>query len=104
VAALAEVLPEGARIGTVDRFQGQEAPVAIYSLAASSAEDVPRGLDFLLSLNRLNVALSRARSLAVVVGSPALLRAPVHTLRQLTLVNALCRTVASSVEVALDRR
>jgi uncharacterized protein len=99
VAALAEVLPEGARIGTVDRFQGQEAPVAIYSLAASSADDVPRGIDFLLSLNRLNVALSRARALAVVVGSPALLRAPVHTLRQLTLVNALCHTVACSTEV-----
>ncbi|MGD9797706.1 MAG: TM0106 family RecB-like putative nuclease [Acidimicrobiia bacterium] len=99
VAALAEVLPEGARIGTVDRFQGQEAPVAIYSLAASSSVDAPRGLDFLLSVNRLNVALSRARALAVVVGSPALLHAPVHTLRQLTLVNALCRTVASSLEV-----
>ncbi|HEY2332757.1 MAG TPA: TM0106 family RecB-like putative nuclease [Acidimicrobiales bacterium] len=101
VAALADVLPDGARIGTVDRFQGQEAPVAIYSLAASSADDVPRGLEFLLSLNRLNVALSRARAMAVVVGSPALLRADVRTLRQLTLVNALCHTVARAEIVTL---
>jgi len=101
VAALVEALPAGARVGTVDRFQGQEAPVAVYSLAASSAEDVARGLDFLLSANRLNVALSRARSLAVVVGSPALLRAPVHRLRQLRLVNALCRFVDRADEVLL---
>jgi predicted RecB family nuclease len=93
VAELTEALPPGTRVGTVDRFQGQEAPVAIYSLAASSAEDVPRGLDFLLSTNRLNVAVSRARALAVVVGSPALLRAPVTTTKQLRLVNALCRFV-----------
>ncbi|MBW8826915.1 MAG: TM0106 family RecB-like putative nuclease [Acidobacteria bacterium] len=93
VAALAEVLPDGARIGTVDRFQGQEAPVAIYSLAASSADDVPRGLDFLLSRNRLNVALSRAQAMTVVVGSPALLDAPCHTVGQLSAVNALCRYV-----------
>lgn len=93
VAELGEALPAGARIGTVDRFQGQEAPVAIYSLAASSADDVPRGLDFLLSINRLNVAVSRARALAVVVGSPALLRAPCHTIHQLLLANALCQFV-----------
>jgi len=93
VAVLAEALPAGARIGTVDRFQGQEAPVVIYSLAASSADDVPRGLDFLLSTNRLNVAVSRARALAVIVGSAALLRAPCHTTKQLRLVNALCRFV-----------
>jgi uncharacterized protein len=100
VAALAAVLPEGARVGTVDRFQGQEAPVAIYSLAASSADDVPRGVDFLLSVNRMNVALSRAQALAVVVGSPELLRAPVRTLRQLQLVNALCRVVGEATELS----
>jgi uncharacterized protein len=96
VAMLAEALPEGARIGTVDRFQGQEAPVVLYSLAASSADDIPRGVDFLLSTNRLNVAVSRARALAVLVGSPALLRAPCNTTTQLRLVNALCRFVESA--------
>jgi predicted RecB family nuclease len=96
VAMLAEALPPGARIGTVDRFQGQEAAVVLYSLAASSADDIPRGVDFLLSTNRLNVAVSRARALAVLVGSPALLRAPCNTTKQLRLVNALCRFVESA--------
>jgi uncharacterized protein len=91
VVELTEALPEGARVGTVDRFQGQEAPVVLYSLAASSTDDVPRGIDFLLSLNRMNVAVSRARALAVLVASPALLRSPVNTVHQLRLVNALCR-------------
>jgi superfamily I DNA and/or RNA helicase len=93
---LAEALPPGARVGTVDRFQGQEAAVVLYSLAASSADDIPRGVDFLLSTNRLNVAVSRARALAVLVGSPALLRAPCHTTKQLRLVNALCRFVETA--------
>jgi uncharacterized protein len=96
VAMLAESLPPGARVGTVDRFQGQEAAVVLYSLAASSADDIPRGVDFLLSTNRLNVAVSRARALAVLIGSPALLRAPCHTTTQLRLVNALCRFVESA--------
>ena len=61
------------RVGTVDKFQGQEAPVVFYSMATSSGEDVPRGLEFLFSRNRLNVAISRAQCLAVLVGSPRLL-------------------------------
>ncbi len=65
----------------------------IYSMATSSAEDAPRGLEFLFSLNRLNVAVSRARALAVVVASPLLLDAPVRTPEQLRMVNALCRFV-----------
>jgi uncharacterized protein len=103
VAELTDVLPEGARVGTVDRFQGQEAPVVLYSLAASSADDVARGLDFLLSLNRMNVAVSRARALAVLVASPQLRHAPVRTVHQLRLVNALCRFVEDATEVALRR-
>jgi uncharacterized protein len=103
VAELTDVLPEGARVGTVDRFQGQEAPVVLYTLAASSADDVARGLDFLLSLNRMNVAVSRARALAVLVASPQLCRAPVRTVHQLRLVNALCRFVEDATEVALRR-
>ncbi|MGK2956916.1 MAG: DEAD/DEAH box helicase, partial [Acidimicrobiales bacterium] len=93
VALLSEVLPAGVRVGTVDRFQGQEAPVVIYSLAASSADEVPRGLDFLFSPNRFNVAISRAQALAIVVGCPTLLRTRCRRPEQLRLVNALCRFV-----------
>lgn len=93
VAALAEVLPAGAQVGTVDRFQGQEAPVVIYSMGASSADDVPRGIEFLYSRNRTNVAVSRARALAVLVASPALLEARCRTVGQVALVNGLCRFV-----------
>jgi uncharacterized protein len=96
VTALAAALPAGVPVGTVDRFQGREAPVVLYSLAASSASEVPRGIEFLLSTHRLNVAVSRAQALAVVVGSPALLHAPVRTVQQLRQVNALCRLVAEA--------
>lgn len=93
VNLLTEHLPEGARVGTVDAFQGQQAPVVIYSMASSSAEDAPRGVPFLFDTHRLNVAVSRARALAVVVGNPQLLEAPVRDPHQLRLVNALCRLV-----------
>ena len=83
----------GTRVGTVDKFQGQEAVLAIYSMASSSAEDAPRGMEFLFSRNRLNVATSRARCLAVIVASPALIRTRCHTPRQMQLANALCRFV-----------
>ena len=79
------------RIGTVDKFQGQEAPIAIYSMATSSAEEAPRGMEFLYSLNRLNVATSRAKCLAVVVASPGLLTVRCRTPRQMHLANALAR-------------
>jgi uncharacterized protein len=90
VAEIARALPS-ARVGTVDKFQGQEAPVSIYSMATSSQEDAPRGMEFLYSLNRLNVATSRARCLAAVVASPALVRVRANTPRQMRLANALCR-------------
>ena len=73
VRALSEVLP-GFRIGTVDKFQGQEAPISIYSMVTSSTEEAPHGMEFLYSLNRLNVATSRAQCVAMVVASPTLLR------------------------------
>ena len=82
---------KGLRIGTVDKFQGQEAPISIYSMATSSADDAPRGMEFLYSLNRLNVATSRARCLAVVVASPGLLAVRCRTPRQMLLANALAR-------------
>jgi len=79
------------RVGTVDRFQGQEAPMVIYSLTTSSPEDAPRGMEFLYSLNRLNVATSRARCAAIIVGSPKLFEPDCQTPRQMQLANALCR-------------
>ena len=81
----------GVRVGTVDKFQGQEAPAVVYSMASSSAEDAPRGLEFLFDLHRLNVATSRARAVAVIVASPDLLRVFCRTPRQMVLANALCR-------------
>jgi uncharacterized protein len=80
-------------VGTVDKFQGQEAPISIYAMASSTPEDAPRGMEFLYSLNRLNVATSRARCVALVVASPALVRVACQTPRQMQLANALCRLV-----------
>jgi predicted RecB family nuclease len=92
VHTIAEALP-GVRVGTVDKFQGQEAPIAIYTMATSSAEEAPRGMEFLYNLHRLNVATSRARCIVVVVASPALHRVRCRTPRQMQLANALCRLV-----------
>jgi uncharacterized protein len=97
VAALERLLPK-ARIGTVDKFQGQEAPVSIYSMATSTPEEAPRGMEFLYSLNRLNVATSRARCLAAVVASPGLIRVRARTPRQMRLANALCRFIELAAE------
>jgi superfamily I DNA and/or RNA helicase len=90
VAALRKGLPHGARVGTVDKFQGQEAPIVFYSMTASSLEDAPRGMEFLYSLNRLNVAISRARCVAVVVASPALFQVECRSSRQIELANSFC--------------
>ena len=87
---LKSILPSGARVGTVDKFQGQEAEVVLISMATSSGEDLPRNIEFLFSKNRLNVAISRARCLAVIVASPALLEIPCRTVEELELVNTLC--------------
>lgn len=80
-----------ARVGTVDKFQGQEAPLAIYSLTTSSHTDAPRGMEFLYSLNRLNVATSRAKCVSILVGSPRVFEAECRTPRQMQLANAFCR-------------
>ena len=90
VNALREVLPAGVRVGTVDKFQGQEAPVCLVSMTASSIEETPRGMEFLFSLNRINVAVSRAKGLALVFGSPRLREAKCETVEQMRLVNTLC--------------
>lgn len=91
VSALARILPEGARVGTVDKFQGQEAPVVIYSMTTSTPEDAPRGMEFLYSSNRLNVATSRAQCVTVLVASPRLFDVQCRTPRQIELANAFCR-------------
>ncbi|MEO6956452.1 MAG: TM0106 family RecB-like putative nuclease [Antricoccus sp.] len=96
VGALLDTLPHGARVGTVDKFQGQEAPVVIYSLTSSSALDAPRGVNFLYDLHRLNVAVSRAQAMAILVGNDRLLDAAVHSPEQLRSVNALCRYVETA--------
>jgi len=93
VRKLERILPEGARVGSVDRFQGQEAPVVIVSMCASEGHDSPRGIEFLLNPNRLNVALSRAWSLALVVGHPGLAETRCSTLDQMKRVNLYCRIV-----------
>ena len=92
VTALRSALSDhkGLEVGTVDKFQGAEAPIVIYSMTSSSAEDAPRGLEFLYSLNRLNVATSRAQALVILVGNPELTRVRCKTPRQMQLVNALC--------------
>jgi len=93
VTLLAERLGSGFRVGTVDKFQGQEAPVVIYSMATSTPEDAPRGMEFLYSQNRLNVATSRARCACILVASPRLFEPECKSPRQMQLANAICRYV-----------
>jgi uncharacterized protein len=90
VNALRDALPDGIRVGTVDKFQGQEAPVCLVSMTASSAEETSRGMEFLFSLNRINVAVSRAKGLSLVFGAPRLHEARCDTVEQMRLVNAIC--------------
>ncbi|HET9371621.1 MAG TPA: TM0106 family RecB-like putative nuclease [Vicinamibacterales bacterium] len=91
VSRIKDALGPRFRVGTVDKFQGQEAPVVIYSMTTSRPEDAPRGLGFLFSRNRLNVATSRARCAVILVASPWLFEADCVTPRQMRLANALCR-------------
>ncbi|XOV95361.1 MAG: TM0106 family RecB-like putative nuclease [Bacteroidota bacterium] len=90
VGALSEALPE-IQIGTVDKFQGQEAPVVIYSMTSSSPEDAPRGMSFLYNPNRLNVATSRAQCICILVVSPLLFQPECHSVDQMKWANGLCR-------------
>lgn len=97
VNRLADSLPAGARVGTVDKFQGQQAAVVIYSLTTSAPEDAPRGMEFLYDLNRFNVATSRARCTCILVGSPKLFSPECRTPRQMELANVLCRYAEMSM-------
>lgn len=98
VNRLKDRLP-GAKIGTVDKFQGQEEAVVIYSMTTSSPEDAPRGMEFLYNLNRFNVATSRARCACIVVGSPRLFSPECRSPRQMELANVLCRYAEMSTGV-----
>ena len=89
VQALSRAL-DGIRVGTVDKFQGQEAPVVLVSMTDSSATEMARGMEFLLSPHRLNVAISRGKALSFVFAAPALVRTPCATVEQMRLVNSLC--------------
>ncbi len=93
VRCLREALPDGVDVGTVDKFQGREAAVVFFSMASSTGEDVPRGLEFLFNHNRFNVAISRAKCLSVVVCSPRLLETQCRTVDQMRLVSAVCQFV-----------
>ena len=96
VRLLKRALGQKARVGTIDKFQGQEAVAVIISMCASAPDASPRGLDFLLDKNRLNVAISRAKCLAIIVGHPSLGRGRCTTLRQMNLSNLFCRAVAEA--------
>ena len=95
-ATLERRLGRRGNVGTVDKFQGREGVVAIYSMASSSREDAPRDMGFLYSRNRLNVAISRARSVALLIASPTLLEAGCRTPEQMRMVDALCRFVETA--------
>lgn len=89
VNLLKRTLPNGVRVGTVDKFQGQEAEVVIVSMATSNQQCLPRNLEFLFSRNRLNVAISRARCLSLLVMSPDLLDTTAKSVPQVSLINTL---------------
>ena len=91
----------GARVGTVDKFQGQEAPIVIYSMTTSSHADAPRGMNFLYSLKRLNVAVSRARCISILVSSPAIFEAQCRTPEQMEMANAFCRYLELATVIEL---
>ena len=90
VRLLKKRLGTKARIGSVDKFQGQEAHVVIVSMCSSTLDDSPRGAEFLLEPNRLNVAVSRAKSLAIITGNPNLIAARCRTIRDMELANLFC--------------
>ena len=84
---------DAVKAGSVDLFQGQEADIVILSMCSSDGEVSPRGLDFLLNKNRMNVAISRAKSLAIVVGSEKLVESRAKTIKSMALLNLFCRLI-----------
>ena len=95
VNILKTALNPDAKVGSVDKFQGQEAPIVFLSMCASDANESPRGIEFLFSKNRLNVAISRAQSLVIVVGSPDLANTSANNLHQMELINFYTKIVGN---------
>ena len=93
VRCIRERAPTGVRVGTVDRFQGQQAPVVFYAMTCSAGENAPRGINFLFDAHRLNVAVSRAQCLAVLVHCPRLLDSDCQNIEAMELVDGVCRFV-----------
>lgn len=102
VRQIREYLPN-ARVGTVDKFQGQEAAIVIISMAASDAAAAPRGINFLFNRSRLNVALSRAMTLSVVVASPRLQYVCCNTKESMTLCNLFSRIVQEGSGLSIQQ-
>jgi uncharacterized protein len=94
VRALKSALPKGARVGSVDKFQGQEAAVCILSLCSSYGEYGSRGLKFILDRSRINVAISRAKCLAIVVGDPRIANSAASSIPEMMLLNLFCKIVS----------
>ena len=92
-----ELNQKSARIASVDKFQGQEAPISILSMAASTIKDAPRGIGFLLNKNRLNVAISRAKCLSIIVGSKTLLDTNMSSIQNMELMNIWCRVIRHNI-------
>ena len=90
------------RVGTVDRFQGLQAPVVFYAMTCSSGDDAPRGSDFLFDANRLNVATSRAQCLTVLVHSPRLVDTDCASVRTMELLDGVCRFLEMATTVPGD--
>jgi uncharacterized protein len=99
VRLLRSRLPAEVAVGTVDKFQGQQAPVVLVSMASSTPDDAPRGIGFAFDRHRFNVATSRAQCRAVLVCSPRLLDADCRTVSQMRLVGAVCAFVEQSPRV-----
>jgi uncharacterized protein len=95
VRALKRALPKGARVGSVDKFQGQEAPICVLSLCSSYGEYGSRGLRFILDRSRINVAISRAKCLAIVVGDPHIANSPAGSFSEMMLMNLFCKLAHS---------
>lgn len=98
VQLLQRTLGDRARVGTVDKFQGQEAAVAIFSMTTSDADNMPRGLDFLFRRNRLNVGVSRAKCLALIVASPALRTMPCQKVEDMALLSFFALLTATEAD------
>jgi len=94
VRALEAALPKGARVGSVDKFQGQEAPVCILSLCSSYGEYGSRGLAFILNRSRINVAISRAKCLAIVVADPRIADSAAGSIAEMMLLNLYCKLIS----------